>query len=161
MGTMAGWKVSDLVTLGSPLSSAEFLITDGAADFARMKTERVLPTNPPQPYDETHGAIYEDSDKGPVAHHAAVFSPLRWTNLYDRVDSPLFLLGDAISGPLSGDKRFGPGVSDVPVEITWGRLGWRLFTHNFYWTDTAQEGEPPAAHVTAFREAVGLERSSG
>ena len=161
MGTMAGWKVSDLVTLGSPLSSAEFLITDGAADFARMKTERVLPTNPPQPYDETHGAIYEDSDKGPVAHHAAVFSPLRWTNLYDRVDSPLFLLGDAISGPLSGDKRFGPGVSDVPVEITWGRLGWRLFTHNFYWTDTAPEGEPPAAHVTAFREAVGLERSSG
>ncbi|MCP8888281.1 hypothetical protein [Devosia ureilytica] len=155
---LSGWKISDLVTLGSPLSSAEFLITDGRDDFARMKTERVLPTAPPPPYDTTRGAIYPDPQKGPVAHHAAVFSAVRWTNLYDRTESPLFLLGDAISGPLAGAERFGPGINDTKVEITWGRLSWRLFTHNFYWTDTAPKGEPPAGHITAFREAVGLER---
>ncbi|WP_297107735.1 hypothetical protein [uncultured Devosia sp.] len=156
---LSGWKISDLVTLGSPLSSAEFLITDGSTDFSRMKTERVLPTAPPQPYDENRGAIYPDPQKGDAAHHAAVFSVVRWTNIYDRSNSPLFLLGDAISGPLSGADRFGPGISDHRVEITWGRLGWRLFTHNFYWTDTAPEGKPPADHITAFRGAVGLERS--
>lgn len=157
-GQLSGWKISDLVTLGSPLSSAEFLITDGRADFTRMKTERVLPTAPPQPYDDSHGATYTDPQKGIAAHHAAVFAPVRWTNLYDREDTPLFLLGDAISGPLAGAERFGTAIRDVRVEITWGRLGWRLFTHNFYWTDTAPEGEPPAAHITAFRAAVGLER---
>lgn len=155
----SGWKVSDLITLGSPLSSAEFLITDGAEDFARMKKERVLPTAPPQNYNDTHGAIYEDAERGEAAHHAAVFSATRWTNLYDRFDSPIFLLGDAISGPLAGSDRFGPGILDVDVEIHWGRLDWRLFTHNLYWTDTAQAGEPPAPHLTTFREAVGLERS--
>ncbi|SMQ75663.1 hypothetical protein SAMN06295905_2373 [Devosia lucknowensis] len=156
----SGWKISDLITLGSPLSSAEFLVTDGHDDFTRMKTERVLPTAPPQPYDETRGALYEDPQKGMAAHHAAVFSAVRWTNIFDRVDSPLFLLGDAISGPLAGSDRFGPGIADINVEITWGRLGWRVFTHNWYWTDTAQDGDPPAAHLRAFRKAVGLERSS-
>jgi hypothetical protein len=160
-GALSGWKVSDLITLGSPLSSAEFLITDGQADFARMKIERVLPTAPPQPYDDSQGSLYLDAHKGRASHHAAVFSVVRWSNLYDRLDSPLFLLGDAISGPLAGETRFGPGVNDIPVEITWGRLGWRFFTHNFYWTDTADPGSPPAAHITAFRDAVGVERSAG
>ncbi len=157
--SQSGWKVSDLITLGSPLSSAEFLITDGAEDFARMKKERVLPTAPAQNYNDTNGAIYDYAEKGEAAHHAAVFSATRWTNLYDRFDSPIFLLGDAISGPLAGGDRFGPGILDVDVEIHWGRLDWRLFTHNLYWTDTAQPGEPPAPHLTTFREAVGLERS--
>ncbi len=158
---LSGWKVSDLITLGSPLSSAEFLITDGAEDFARMKTERVLPTAPAQNYDTTHGALYDDAGGKPAAHHAAVFSTVRWTNLYDRFDSPNFLLGDAISGPLAGADRFGPGICDVDVEIHWGRLGWRLFTHNLYWTDTAGSGEAPAPHLTSFRAAVGLERTTG
>jgi len=61
---------------------------------------------------------------------------------------------------LSGADRFGPGISDRKVEITWGRLGWRLFTHNFYWTDTSPADEPPADHITVFRDAVGLERSA-
>ena len=154
---LSGWKISDLVTLGSPLSSAEFLVTDGHDDFTRMKIERVLPTAPPQAYDESRGALYPDPQRGLCAHHAAVFAAVRWTNLYDRADSPLFILGDAISGPLGGADRFGPAVRDVKVEITWGRLGWRLFTHNFYWTDTAAVGAPPAPHITAFRQAVGLE----
>ncbi len=158
-GVGSGWKVSDLITLGTPLSSAEFLITDGRADFTRMKAERVLPTAPSQPYDETHGALYPDGEKGKVAHHAALFSTVRWTNLFDRFDSWMFFLGDAISGPVAGAERFGPGVRDVDVPIVWGRLGWRIFTHNLYWTDTAAEGDPPAAHIDAFREAVGLERT--
>ncbi len=158
LGAKSGWKVSDLITLGTPLSSAEFLITDGRADFSRMKQERVLPTAPPQPYDEDNGALHPSGPSGEVAHHAAVFSTVRWTNLFDRFDSPLFFLGDAISGPVSGAERFGPGIRDVDVPIIWGRLGWRLFTHNLYWVDTAAEGDPPASHIVAFREAVGLER---
>lgn len=156
--SLSGWKISDLITLGSPLSSAEFLITDGADDFARMKTERVLPTAPAQNYDERHGALYVDLEQGAATHHAALFSTVRWTNLYDRFDSWIFLLGDAISGPLAGAERFGPGIADVDVEIHRGRLNWRLFTHNLYWTDTAKKGEPPSPHLVTFRDAVGLER---
>ncbi len=156
--TMSGWKVSDLITLGSPLTSAEFLITESRDDFRRMKQERVLPTAPAQNYDENNGALYNDAEKGSVAHHGAVFSVVRWTNIYDQFISPLFLLGDPISGPVAGKERFGPGIWDVNVVITWGRLNWRLFTHNFYWTDTAPKGEKPAAHIMSFRKAVGLER---
>jgi len=153
-----GWKISDFVSLGSPLSSAEFLITESRDDFARMKQERVLPTAPAQNYDADHGALYTDDAGRRVAHHGAVFSAVRWTNIYDRFESPLFLLGDPISGPVGGGARFGPGVWDINVAITWGRGPWRLFTHNFYWTDTAPEGERPAPHIKAFRKAVGLER---
>src|SRR5690606_36462858 len=98
--TLSGWKVSDLITLGSPLTSAEFLITESRDDFRRMKQERVLPTAPAQNYDENNGALYNDAEKGSVAHHGAVFSVVRWTNIYDQFISPLFLLGDPISGPV-------------------------------------------------------------
>lgn len=154
----SGWKVSDLITLGSPLTSADFLITESREDFRRMKIERVLPTAPPQNYDETNCTLYKDAEKGLVAHHGAVFSAVRWTNIYDHFVSPLFLLGDPISGPVAGRERFGPGIWDVNVVITWGRLNWRLFTHNFYWTDTAPKGAAPAVHIRSFRKAVGLQR---
>ena len=123
-----------------------------------MKVERVLPTSPAQNYDDRNGALYRDEKAGAVAHHGAVFSTVRWTNIYDHFESPLFLIGDPISGPVAGADRFGPGIWDVNVVITWGRMNWRLFTHNFYWTDTSPKGEKPAAHIKSFRKAVGLER---
>ena len=46
-----------------------------------------------------------------VPHHAAVFGPTRWTNLY--FPSKLLLWGDLVGGELR--SIFGPGVRDIPV----------------------------------------------
>lgn len=154
----AGWKISDFVALGSPLSSAQFLITESKADFIRMKKERLLPTAPPQPYDDQYFAVYPDENQVKVAHHGAVFSAVRWTNIYDEFDSPLFLFGDPIGGPLSGIDRFGDGVLDCDVEIRRGRYRSRFFTHNYYWTETNADWTSPSAHISALRKAVGVDR---
>lgn len=150
------WKVSDFVTLGSPLTNAHFLIADNREEFAQMVTQRVLPTSPPQPYDADEASLYRaPSEGGRIAHHAAVFSVVRWTNIYDPYHPVFFLSGDPIAGPVGGTERFGRAVRDVEVEIRHGGLRPRFFTHNWYWTDTGRDGAP-APQVTALREAVGL-----
>lgn len=156
--TPSGWKISDFVALGSPLSSAQFLITENRRDFDRMKTERVLPTAPPQPYDEHSRTLYRDADGRRVAHHGAVFSVVRWTNIYDTFDSPFFLIGDPIAGPVGGRERFGNAVKDRDVTISHGPLKSRFFTHSLYWTETSEDWTNPSDHIIAFRDAVGLER---
>ncbi len=156
--TPAGWKISDFVALGSPLASAQFLITESREDFQRMKGERVLPTAPAQPYNARHQALYIDERGRKAAHHGAVFSTVRWTNIYDEFSSPFFLLGDPIAGPCAGPTRFGSGVKDRNVAITSGPLKSRFFTHSLYWTETSDDWMKPTDHISAFRAAVGLER---
>lgn len=41
------WLVTDLVTLGSPLAHADFLMAASAEAFAKDKQDRILPTCPP------------------------------------------------------------------------------------------------------------------
>lgn len=169
----AGWKVSDFVTLGSPLANAQFLITEGAEDFNRMKRERVLPISPPEPRDDAQGFIYTE-DGVTATHHAAVFSTVRWTNIYDEFDPWLFKNGDVIGGALSSPDLFGPGIRDIDVTIR--KNGRRTFSHNLYWVDTLAEkgagatvtrnrrrrrvrGATAAPQIRHLREAVGMERS--
>lgn len=153
-----GWKVSDFVTLGSPLTHAALLVTESKKDLKELMKERVMPTAPPQPYDADHPILYLDKPSGKhVAHHGAVFSVVRWTNLFDP-PPPLWLEGDLISGPVSGTDRFGCGVRDAQVEISHGQ-GWkRLFTHNAYWTNPDPRGDTSPKHLETFREAVDLFR---
>lgn len=156
-----GWKVSDFVSLGSPLASAQFLITEGRADFERLKDERVLPTAPPQPRSATEGFLASEGGGPAVTHHASVFSTVRWTNVYDPFAPVLFWLGDAIGGPLARRELFGPAIRDVEVRITRG--GRRLFSHSHYWIDADEEvtGKPSATappQVAALRKAVGMSR---
>ena len=175
-----GWKVSDFVSLGSPLASAQFLITEGKKDFERMKHERVLPTAPPQPRDGTQGFVSEDPvSKKKSTHHASVFSTVRWTNIYDEFDPLIFIHGDVIGGPLAPDDVLGPAINDINVTIK--RHGKRLFSHNSYWVDTIVEkpvgkvgpvgpgggeaerrpvrGKSAAPQIQALRDAVGMSRS--
>ena len=165
-----GWKVSDFVSLGSPLANASFLVTEGSADFAKMKTERVLPISPPEPRGK-EGFLYKE-DGHWVTHHAAVFSTVRWTNIYDEFDPVWFWLGDVIGGAVSPVGLFGPGIKDVKVDIL--ENGRRTFSHNLYWVDTRGKGEAPvgkgryappvrsdeaADQIVELREAVGMERN--
>jgi hypothetical protein len=123
-----GWKITDLVTLGSPLTYADFLMADGHDDFERRHDDREFPTCPPQPED--------DRDKGLLAkrvtlgdrevtlcvlHHAAPFACTRWTNLY--------YPSDLIGGRLK--TQFGPFIQDceLPSPTSWPTSHVRYWQH--------------------------------
>jgi len=106
------WIVSDFISIGSPLTHAEFLMAEDRKHLAALKAKRVYPSCPPQL--EYHSApphyhfTYEAKRAFPrpgasltgkrVPHHAAAFAFTRWTNIY----SPLrgILGGDIVSGPV-------------------------------------------------------------
>ncbi|MEX0954884.1 MAG: hypothetical protein WDZ83_06710 [Rhizobiaceae bacterium] len=163
------WRVTDLVTVGSPLTHAEFLISRDRALFEHRKAERLFPTCPPMMEPgKTPSFLYkpEGSDQS-FAHHAAMFSTMRWTNIYN--PSRLILLGDFISGPCR--PNFGPGIIDCAVNIRKGGLLSRLVTHADYWNAEAsgyasdKDGEKldipnlskdHQAHLTLLKKALAL-----
>ena len=115
------WIVSDFLSVGSPLTHAEFLMARDRAHLAEQTRQRVFPTCPPQlEFDRVsrqHGFTYAAEKAFPAAgpdvkgkrvpHHAAGFAFTRWTNIY----SPLrgIIGGDIVSGPVS--EAFGLAVS--------------------------------------------------
>lgn len=140
------WRVTDLVTLGSPLTYAPFLLARNGKDFCEAKDQREFPTCPPRRNDQ------RDDDKSGgasgllrrmlpgntpprrqvrILHHGALFACTRWTNLY--------FPGDIVGGPLAftanpGDPKkraelFGIGVRDVKLESPSAR--WT--SHVKYW----------------------------
>jgi hypothetical protein len=129
------WIVSDFISLGSPLTHAEFLLAADRAALEVNKEKRILPTCPPTlEFDQktdllhftyrTRGVDDEGDSHDPAAprmpHHAALFAYTRWTNIY----SPLrgVLVGDIVSGPVG--HQFGltrktgtplSGIRDIAV----------------------------------------------
>lgn len=133
------WRITDLVTLGSPLTHACFLLADNQRDWDELLRERVYPTSPPQPEDRRDdGQLVKHftfpDDKTPfdltVLHHAALFACTRWTNLY--------YASDPIGGEVAGAKRFGSGIEDVRLEPVGLVARWTPLSHTRYW-DRRQE----------------------
>lgn len=160
------WRITDFVTLGSPLTHAEFLVSRDRVAFEERKAERMFPTCPPMMEPDRKSFLYPDRP-GSFAHHAAMFAAMRWTNIHD--PHPLPFLGDFISGPCR--PNFGPGVVDVPVEIRGRFLRWRFVTHTLYWDARASGyatrevgrrlriddvSKDSKAHVTLLRKALAL-----
>jgi hypothetical protein len=164
------WLISDFITLGSPLTHAEFLLAASKADIDRRKSERELPESPPyrELLDPEVLACAQATKKLPIAapaessrlisfpippahkfwelHHAAPFALVRWTNIYD--PAKLVIFGDIIGGPLAG--VLGPAITDVNLKKLRGRQS-LCFTHTKYWTlDRDQK------HIVALRAAVNL-----
>lgn len=126
------WLVSDFVTLGSPLAHGSFLLGRSGTEFARKKDEREFPTCPPAFEEITVEGLKQKkftfkSGDSWVQHHAAVFAPTRWTNLYFPCRWTLW--GDLIGGPLA--PSFGRGIRDIAVKTTL-RLG--MLSHPLYWS---------------------------
>ncbi len=150
------WLVTDLVTVGSPLTHAALLMAASDDAFEATKRGRVLPTCPPQTelekksghlrasYDPGyHDPITGDSLTFTVFHHGAPFAVTRWTNLYFEA-GVLGLTGDVIGGPVA--PVFGGWVRDVPLPSPA-----RRFTHTWYWRPHAG-----SCHVAALRAALRL-----
>jgi len=147
----APWRITDFITLGSPLTHASLLMAGSASDFIDRIRERELPTclpqrddkgfafSAPQPCEVGEGKKYTPL----TLHHAAPFAVTRWTNLY--FPAALGLFGDFVGGPLR--PVFGLGIKDVPVSTASGRgvTGRTLVAHTTYWR--AGDDGKPEAHV--------------
>ena len=132
------WLVTDLVTLGSPLAHGLLLMASDRDDFDRRTRSREYPTCPPladvgrtgtpspRPYSFPLGP------RRRALHHAALFVPTRWTNLYFPARFGVF--GDPVGGPLG--ELFGTGIRDVAV--TRGRSGRTPKSHSLYWVPPAK-----------------------
>ncbi|MEM9824535.1 MAG: hypothetical protein AAF985_25840, partial [Bacteroidota bacterium] len=124
------WLITDLITLGSPLTHAPFLLSNNNQEFTVRKNDRELPTCPPVMengkihfYHKSKDFINENGERRSIynLHHAAGFGPTRWTNLYFKVD--------LIGGPLQ--TVFGKGIKDIEVKLSsWLELP---VAHTKYW----------------------------
>jgi hypothetical protein len=176
----AKWLISDLVTLGSPLTHAAFLLASNDTDLRDRFAARELPESPPfrETLDPKNLQRAQGTNELPIAavanesrlmsfpdpkpesdvwylHHAAPFAVVRWTNIYD--PARFIFCGDVISGPLA--DVFGPAIKDVDLRKLRGAQSWR-FTHTDYWTNTEKPQDGTVAnvppHIKALRAAVNL-----
>ena len=90
------WLISDFITLGSPLTYADILLFDNEEHFNKRKLDREYPTSPPMP--EQDNWYYKEGTRN-YLHHGAVFSAVKWTNIY--MPHKSFIKGDLISGNVS------------------------------------------------------------
>ena len=156
------WKISDFVTVGSPLTHADFLLAHNIEALRRGTRERLFAISPPLSESATvPKLLYYEKKKIRAVHHAAVFAATRWTNIFD-IGNRLST-GDPISGRLA--ENFGPGIAEFQVEMKHPRWG-RLFTHTYYWSGAVEGreiGSSPGnrTHVGLLRRAVDLARAAG
>lgn len=167
------WNVSDFITMGSPLTHAEFLIASDKGDLRALQERRVLATCPPtleyRKEFDTRLFTYRSgwlrdigSETDPQAprfpHHGAVFGYTRWTNLYS--PQSFVIKGDMISGPVADqfalevDDRTARGAKDIAVLLE------GFVTHNNYWNgdvriSSDKRGEVPQ-HIAELRRALDL-----
>jgi len=140
------WRVTDFITLGSPLTHASILLADNQESLALKQESREFPTCPP--ILEKGKFSYPPDKKQRRPHHAAVFAPTRWTNLY--FPSRFVLFGDLIGGPIC--PLFGWGVRDLPVHTN---LRCGFASHTLYWTPG--KGKSTASHIQELRAALALD----
>jgi hypothetical protein len=152
------WLITDLITLGSPLTYADFLIENNRTEFTRAVQDRVIPVAPPLcemttkerttlliPSSSMEGSsIYATRSNLSVLHHAAPFAVTRWTNLYFKTNWN-GLKGDLIGGPLA--TLFGSWVKDVPLSPIGGR-----FNHTSYWFKDSN-----SKHLQALSESLQMD----
>ncbi|MBW8298496.1 MAG: hypothetical protein K0M60_02725 [Hydrogenophaga sp.] len=174
-GRGSPWIVSDFVTLGSPLTHAEFLLAFDKPALKKSQKQRIFPTCPPSlEYDGTTKNMHlsyrteDGADKPRRPHHAALFAFTRWTNIYS--PHKAILWGDIISGPVGpqfglsiNDKQFS-GIEEFSVLPESGPTGSKpkkatpFFSHTKYWSLpknwTIDDAVPH--HVKVLRKAVNL-----
>lgn len=150
------WRVTDFITLGSPLAHSALLLARDREEFEERKRQRELPTCPP--VKDSKGFAYGGSviqTKGGrkfsplVLHHAAPFAVTRWTNIFFPARFGLF--GDIIGGPLQ--PVFGPGIKDIPVSLNSAKR-FTPAAHKAYWK---VEAASPAKKPKPDAEAPPLE----
>jgi hypothetical protein len=108
------WKITDFVTLGSPLAHAPFLMANSPGEFEERVRQREYPSCPPQPNDirdQLYGRPLLTVQAGTLLHHGALFACTRWTNLHferDLIGGPIEKLGGWIDNQRLDPRGFFP-----------------------------------------------------
>lgn len=145
------WRVTDFVTLGSPLAHAQVLLARRDDELERKFVDREFPRCLPVLEEKTREGRTLKRFSYPLEmpqrtpHHAAVFGPTRWTNVY--FPCRLIVWGDMVGGELR--SIFGSGIADRRVRTS-RRLG--FLSHTLYW----KPDNRGSAHVEALRDALDL-----
>lgn len=148
----APWRVSDFVSMGSPLTHAALLMTQSGTvrELAEKVALREFPVAPPaQSPGEAERILYvpKDQPDAPARlQHSAMFALTCWTNLYFAQKAAV--KGDFIGGPIPAAQS--PGTMNVPMRTT---LMGGYFNHVHYWRPEVPLGER-TPHVRALKLAV-------
>jgi hypothetical protein len=123
------WRISDFVTLGSPLTYGAFLLAGSAKEFeAQARKHRRFALCPPDGEwrKERWRFSYKVAKGKRGPNHAALFAAVRWTNIHFETEG--LIRGDIVGGPVA--PVFGPGIVDVRCDPS--ETG-KTFAHNEYW----------------------------
>lgn len=140
------WLITDLITLGSPLTHAAMLLASDENDLRARQRQRELPTNPPVYETQKKRRVYsyqvwdKYGKKKDITlralHDAGLFACTRWTNIY--FPAYLNLFGDIVGGPLQ--NLFGAGIRDIAIRSNKPIRDRMLTAHIAYWAnETASE----------------------
>ena len=154
------WLVTDFITLGSPLAHASILMAQDLNELKQRQIDREFPTCLPvletlkkKTGNELHFTYLPSTNKKtngynlPIPHHAAVFGPTRWSNLF--FPSRFLIHGDLIGGPVK--DVFGCGVRDIPVSTS---ENFGFLTHTKYWS--LKDDQNPSNSVVNLRKVLDL-----
>ncbi|MFT4744252.1 MAG: hypothetical protein ACI9AD_000091 [Nitriliruptoraceae bacterium] len=157
------WRISDLVTLGSPMYFADQLYTRDRAGFDRKVTHHEFPTCPPvddYPSWQQRAGAATEPDRARrwtyvrggrrVLYDAAPFAVVRWTNMW--FPARLYVFGDFFGGALA--PLFGRGIKDVRITSGGPRRLVPGAAHSFYFE--LIRDEPNEQLARAFHEALRL-----
>lgn len=140
------WRVSHFITLGSPLTYADFFMAKNREEFEERVFQREFPVSPPtDAYDQSNPSDFKytyNKRSQETLHHAAVFAITKWTNIYYE--------GDIIGGELG--PLFGLGVNDIKAEITGVNNPHRSLTSHVKYWDRIPSANNEALEV--LREAI-------
>lgn len=75
------WRISDFITLGSPIAISDLLLADSRVDLFEKQKDREFPTCPPTPEKSDEFHFNEN-----ILHHAALFALTKWTNICFKKD---------------------------------------------------------------------------
>jgi len=179
------WCVSDFITLGSPLTHAEFLLEENIEAVKKAQLNRTFPTCPPiMEYDgktnkqhfsytgspKDKQSIYNlyvsgltDSEEKialKVADEAPRYPHHAALFAYTRwtnLHSPskFTLWGDQVSGPLK--DSFGKGIKDIQVMPGIEEEGKSTFlAHTKYWSFPKNSESTPLNHIKILRKVLNL-----
>lgn len=141
------WKVTDFITLGSPLAHAELLLAESPSVFEERKKEREFPTSPPVKERDGGISYWRVMDGGirmNIINHAGPFAFTRWHNFYYK--------SDYVGGPLRG--VFGRGIRDTVVRSSSWANGIPFLMHTRYWGAAGANNEPIRQSVSLIKKII-------
>ncbi len=131
LGHPESWKISDFITLGSPLAYVDLLLSSKEYSIDDKKAQREFPTCPPTMEKNDRGESFfsyplkKNEDRN--LNHAAPFSMTRWNNI--------FFKNDHVGGAI---EKLGPGIHNFPLNSR-SRPLIPFLSHTHYWGKSEQE----------------------